>query len=124
MDKDWVWLVVLVFFSLFDQSCLKEIAKERAMTNLPAHHEDHPEVISRNARVGLVLFCVYFAVFVGFLMLNVFAPQVMSATEVAVGEDHVITLWGTNVGVVYGVGLIVLAIALAVVYMRAVRRRG
>jgi hypothetical protein len=102
----------------------KEIAKERMMTNLPVHHEDHPEVISRNARVGVVLFFVYFAAFVGFLMLNVFWPQVMSETEVAVGNDHVLILWGTNVGVVYGVGLIVLAVGLAVVYMRAVRRRG
>ena len=94
------------------------------MSNLPAHHEDHPEVISRNARAGLALFCVYFAVFVGFLLLNVFSPKTMSATELPLGDERVITLWGTNVGVVYGVGLIVLAIALAVVYMRAVRRRG
>jgi predicted membrane protein len=92
------------------------------MTNI--HHEDHPSVITRNARVGLVLFFVYFAAFVGFLMLNVFAPQVMSATELPISEEKVIVLWGTNVGVVYGIGLILLAVVLSIVYMRAVRRRG
>ncbi len=44
------------------------------MSELPLHHEDHPAVISRNARIGLALFAVYFSLYVGFLLLNVFAP--------------------------------------------------
>ena len=33
----------------------------------PSQHEDHPDVVSRNARYGLVLFAVYVAMYGGFI---------------------------------------------------------
>src|SRR6478752_4928850 len=51
---------------------------EPRMSNLPTHHEDHPDVISRNARIGLVLFAIYFSLFLLFLLLNVLTPGTMA----------------------------------------------
>jgi len=82
--------------------------------NLPEHHEDHPEVISRNARRGLGLFAIYFALYAGFVGANVFAPQTMTSTFNG-------SLGGPNLAVVSGIGLIFAAIALSLVYMRMTR---
>jgi uncharacterized membrane protein (DUF485 family) len=60
----------------------------------------------RNARYGLVLFFIYLALYAGFLLLNAFAPEQM-------GEPFVL---GLNLAVVYGLGLIFAAFALALVY--------
>ncbi len=47
----------------------------------------------------------------------------MSDTQIQLGSDRVLTLWGTNLAIVYGMGLILAAIILALVYMRATRQR-
>jgi TRAP-type C4-dicarboxylate transport system permease small subunit len=94
------------------------------MSELPPHHEDHPQVVSRNARRGLFLFTLYFALFVAFLLLNVFRPKVMAQTAVAVSDATEISLGGPNLAIVYGIGLIFAAFLLALVYMALTRRRG
>ena len=76
-------------------------------------HHDRPEVVTRNARYGLVLFFGYLIVYGGFVALSAFVPETMAAPAVA----------GVNVAVVYGFALIGLALVLAVVYM-AVCGRG
>ena len=73
----------------------------------PAPPEQENEQASRhNARLGLVLFFIYFAVYAGFMILNTFSPETMK-----------LTLAGVNLAIIYGLGLIVLAVALAVVYL-------
>ncbi len=62
--------------------------------------------MSRNARVGLFLFVVYLICYAGFVGLNAFAPQAMAQTP----------LPGINLAILYGFGLIVLALALALLY--------
>ncbi len=61
---------------------------------------------TRNARVGLVLFVVYLLLYGGFVFLNVFAAKVMEMTPSA----------GVNLAILYGFGLIVAALLLALVY--------
>ena len=61
---------------------------------------------SHNARIGLVLFAVYLVLYGGFVFLNAFAADVMSTTPIA----------GVNLAILYGFGLIVAALALALVY--------
>ena len=90
------------------------------MSNLPTHHEDHPDVISRNARIGLVLFAIYFALFLLFLLLNVLSPDTMAKATFEVGERD-LTFGGPNLAVVFGIGLIFAAIVLSLVYMRLTR---
>jgi uncharacterized membrane protein (DUF485 family) len=60
----------------------------------------------RNARVGLRLFAVYLVLYAGFVLLAAFAPAVMERKPAA----------GVNLAVWYGFGLIVAALALALVY--------
>ena len=68
--------------------------------------DEHPEIASRNSRYGLALFAVYLALYAGFMLLNAFLPQLMEHTPVA----------GVNLAILYGFGLIVAALLLALVY--------
>ena len=88
------------------------------MAELHSNHEDHPEIISHNARMGLILFSLYFAMYIGFLLLNVLAPEKMSLTAIPLGNDREFSLGGPNLAVVSGIALIFAAFFLALVYMR------
>jgi uncharacterized membrane protein (DUF485 family) len=68
--------------------------------------DEHPETAARNSRYGLVLFAVYLVLYGGFVLLNAFAPEVMDRTPLA----------GVNLAVLYGFGLIVAALVLALLY--------
>ena len=61
---------------------------------------------SKNARLGLQLFCVYLVLYGGFVLLNAFAPQTMEITPLA----------GINLAILYGFGLIGAALVLALIY--------
>ena len=61
---------------------------------------------NRNARIGLVLFFVYTSLYLGFVFLNAFSAERMEATPWA----------GVNLAILYGFGLIVAALVLAVIY--------
>jgi uncharacterized membrane protein (DUF485 family) len=75
------------------------------------HPDNHPETVSRNARNGLKLFVVYVALYLGFMLLNAFAHERMQQPFLA----------GVNLAIVYGMGLIVAALVLALIYMRLCR---
>jgi uncharacterized membrane protein (DUF485 family) len=72
------------------------------------HPDNHPETVSRNARNGLMLFALYVALYAGFMFLNAFAPERMKQPVLA----------GVNLAIIYGMGLIVAALVLALVYMQ------
>lgn len=73
----------------------------------PTSVDDETEEISaRNARNGMILFLSYLIVYSVYVVLNAFKPTVMDA----------VPLLGINLAVLYGVGLIVLALVLALVY--------
>lgn len=61
---------------------------------------------TRNSRIGLVLFAVYLLLYGGFVFLNAFAADVMETTPIA----------GVNLAILYGFGLIVAALVLALIY--------
>lgn len=58
------------------------------------------------ARIGLILFFVYGLVYAGFVIINTVSPKTM-------GETIFLDL---NLAVVYGFGLIVLAIIMGLIY--------
>jgi uncharacterized membrane protein (DUF485 family) len=69
---------------------------------------EHKEmVITRNARLGLGLFAIYLLLYGGFMALNVLNPKLMASTP----------LFGVNLAILYGFGLIVAALVLALIYM-------
>ena len=72
-----------------------------------ANEDENPETISRNSKHGLLLFAVYLIFYAGFMGLNAFKPEVMA--QVLPG--------GINIALWYGMGLIVVALLLALVYM-------
>lgn len=59
-----------------------------------------------NTRLGIVLFAIYLALYLGFVLINAFAATVMETPVVA----------GLNLAIVYGFGLIVAALVMALVY--------
>ncbi len=61
----------------------------------------------RNARYGLILFAVYLALYAGFMAVSTLSPRAMAAP----------VLLGINLAIVYGFGLIIAALVLALIYM-------
>ncbi|MGN6506153.1 MAG: DUF485 domain-containing protein [Tepidisphaeraceae bacterium] len=63
--------------------------------------------MSYNARLGLVFFAVYALIYGGFVAICTFRYDLMGTIVFA----------GLNLAIVYGMGLIFLAVLMAVVYM-------
>jgi len=64
-------------------------------------------------KLGVVMFIVYGVIYAGFVVVNLVQPRHMSDILFA----------GLDIAVVYGLGLIVLALVLALVYNRACTRK-
>lgn len=75
------------------------------------HIDDCEPTSARNARVGLVLFAIYLALYGGFMGLSAFAHEQMARPVLA----------GVNLAIIYGFVLILAALALSLVYMVLVR---
>ena len=65
-----------------------------------------------NARVGVVLFLIYLLIYAAYVMLSAFHGDVMAKPFIG----------GVNLAVVYGFGLILLAFAMAILYMALCRK--
>lgn len=61
---------------------------------------------SANQSLGLVLFAIYFLFYAGFIAITVYDYTILGKEVFA----------GVNLAIVYGMGLILLAIVLAVIY--------
>lgn len=66
--------------------------------------EDHASELK--SKLGLKLFFFYTLVYCGFIAINVIDPTLM----------EIVVFWGVNLAVVYGMGLIFLAILMGVIY--------
>jgi uncharacterized membrane protein (DUF485 family) len=60
----------------------------------------------QNARRGLWFFGIYLVLYIGFVLVNAFAPSLMERTPIA----------GLNVAILSGFGLILAAFLMAMVY--------
>ena len=83
------------------------------MLHEPAAAAGKDPAFAYKRRLGVILFLVYGAIYAGFVILNLVAPLVM---------DKVL-FSGLNVAVIYGFGLIVIALIFALAYNRACGRR-
>ena len=70
-----------------------------------------PRKAGSASRFGLVLFLIYVLLYAGFMGLSAFAPQLMSRTPFG----------GVNLAILYGLGLIVAAFILALLYATSAR---
>jgi hypothetical protein len=84
--------------------------EEKIMLHQPAMSEDVGEDLALKYRtqIGVRLFVVYALIYGIFVFINLISPVTMER----------IVLWGMNLAVTYGIGLILLAILLALVYNR------
>lgn len=88
-----------------------DLLRPQLAGNYFMHHDDHPHIISRNARYGLTLFAVYVLLYGGFVFLAVFRTDIMGAAAPG----------GVNVAIAYGFALIGVALLLALIYMALCR---
>lgn len=72
----------------------------------PREQED-AAAVARNTSAGLKLFAVYVLLYGGFMALSAFAPRKMDEIRIA----------GVNLAIIYGFGLIIAALVLALIYM-------
>ena len=73
----------------------------------------HAAFERRKSRIGMRMTLLYSVVYVGFVALSVFTPACMGARAIL----------GLNLAVAYGLGLIVVAVVLALVYNQLCRNR-
>lgn len=76
------------------------------MLHEPAAQVEKEHATDWKARLGVKLFWLYSLVYMGFVGVAVFAPDSMKKT----------VLFGTNLAITYGMGLIVFAIVLGLIY--------
>lgn len=72
----------------------------------PAVQLGEDKASSAKSKVGLSLLFVYCLIYIGFVAINTMAPAIMETQVFA----------GLNLAVVYGFGLIILAIVMGLVY--------
>ena len=71
----------------------------------PASELEEDNAIAKKNKLGVILFLFYLVIYSGFVAIGTLAPQLM-------GEK----ILGQNLSVIYGMGLIVLAIIMGVIY--------
>lgn len=67
---------------------------------------ERDRAIAYKSRLGVQMFFVYALVYVGFILINIIKPVLMEKT----------IIFGLNLAVVYGFGLIILSLIMALIY--------
>ncbi len=83
------------------------------MLHEPAAQSGKDLAIDYKRSLGVRMLAIYTLVYAGFVIINVTVPSVMSTTIV----------FGLNLAVVYGFGLIFMALVLALIYDAMCRRQ-
>lgn len=76
------------------------------MLHKPAVDLDPDHAMEYKRRIGVYMFLLYSLVYIGFVVINIVKPVVMEK----------IIFGGLNIAVVYGFGLIIFALFLALIY--------
>ncbi len=83
------------------------------MLHEPAAKTGKDPAFAYKRRLGVIMFAVYGVIYAGFVAVNLASPVAM----------EVVLFGGLDLAVVYGMGLIVIALVLALLYNRACGRR-
>ena len=83
------------------------------MLHEPAAQSGKDPAFAFKRRLGVRLFAIYGLIYAGFVTINLVRPALMGALVLA----------GLNLAVVYGLGLIVFALLLALAYNSACNRK-
>ncbi len=90
-------------------SLLQQFLRRMVHASLPGGSDASGPGFRLQAQAGRLLFIVYALIYAGFVAINLIRPVLMEKT----------VLGGLNLAVVYGMGLIILALLMALVYNRA-----
>ena len=82
------------------------IDEENIMLHKPASPEKEDLAVPYKTRLGLQMFFFYASIYAGFVIINITKPILMEKT----------ILFGLNLAVVYGFGLIILSLIMALIY--------
>ena len=69
--------------------------------------DEHPALVARNTKIGLILFVLYCLLYGGFIALGLFAPKLLLSQPFG----------GVNLAILYGFALILAALVLAIIYL-------
>ncbi len=73
----------------------------------PDQRAAHDAHVSPNAGLGMGMFVVYLALYLGFMCIAAFQYELFGSIQ----------LGGVNLAILYGMGLIIAALVLALIYM-------
>ena len=76
------------------------------MLHEPAARQEKDAASDWKAKLGIKLFWLYCIIYMGFVSIAVFAPNLMKTPVLA----------GTNLAIIYGMALIIFAIILGLIY--------
>ena len=76
------------------------------MIHGPAAKLEKDNSIPKKTRLGVILFIVYFVVYFGFVFIGTLYPKVLGMEAIG----------GLNLAIVYGMGLIILAAVMGLIY--------
>lgn len=76
------------------------------MDHGPAVDSEPDNASGYKSKLGVKMILVYAVIYFGFILINTFKPKLMSVKIV----------FGVNLAVIYGFGLIILAIVLGIIY--------
>jgi uncharacterized membrane protein (DUF485 family) len=76
------------------------------MLHEPAVELGRDDSIPKKTRLGIILFFVYLLVYAGFVIIGTMYPKMLGLTALA----------GLNLAFVYGMGLIILAVVMGIIY--------
>ena len=83
------------------------------MLHEPAAKQEKDAASDWKAKLGIKLFWLYCVIYMGFVGIAVFSPETMNKSVLA----------GTNLAIIYGLGLIIFAIVLGLVYNHLCTRK-
>jgi uncharacterized membrane protein (DUF485 family) len=78
------------------------------MLHEPAAQEEKDDAAPQKAKLGLILFLIYMLVYAGFVAIGLLSPELMGVKLIL----------GQNVAIIYGFGLIILAVLMGFIYNR------
>ena len=84
------------------------------MSGPASEPHDQTRATTQQSRYGLIMFSIYVILYGLFVYLSAFRPDAMSSRPFG----------GVNFAVLYGLGLIIAAIVLALIYMIVCRKSG
>lgn len=82
------------------------------MLHKSAKKEEKDNAIAQKSKLGLKLFFIYGFIYAGFVVIGVMKPELMGSRA----------FWGLNIAIVYGIGLILLAMIMGFFYNLACTR--